>query len=153
MTEPVRWGVLGCAGIAMNKVLPAMQGAENCELVGIASRNADRAANAAAQLEMDRHYGSYDALLEDPDIDAVYIPLPNNLHAEWTLRAAQAGKHVLCEKPLAMNAAEAAKVVNGCREAGVLLMEAFMYRHHPSWVRTRELVADGRIGELRAIDA
>jgi predicted dehydrogenase len=151
MIEPVRWGVLGVAAIATKKVIPAMQRAENCEIVGIASRDADRAAEAAAQLGIPRHYGSYQALLDDPEIEAVYIPLPNNLHAEWTLRAAAAGKHVLCEKPLAMNSDEAAKMVAACADAGVMLMEAFMYRHHPSWVRARELVAEGRIGELRAI--
>lgn len=151
MTDPVRWGVLGVAGIATKKVIPAMQRAKNCEIVGIASRDADRAAEAATRLGIARHYGSYQALLDDPEIEAVYIPLPNNLHAEWTLRAAAAGKHVLCEKPLAMNSDEAAKMVAACADAGVMLMEAFMYRHHPSWVKTRELVAEGRIGELRAI--
>ncbi|WP_129664765.1 Gfo/Idh/MocA family protein [Phytoactinopolyspora endophytica] len=152
MTDPVRWGVLGCAAIAVNKVIPGMQGADNCDIVGIASRDADRAADVAARLGIRRSYGSYQALLDDPEIEAVYIPLPNNLHAEWTLRAAEAGKHVLCEKPLAMSAAEAATMVAGCRDAGVKLMEAFMYRLHPSWVRTRELVAEGRIGELKVVD-
>ncbi|NEE03711.1 Gfo/Idh/MocA family protein [Phytoactinopolyspora halotolerans] len=152
MTDPVRWGVLGCAAIAVNKVIPAMLQADNCDIVGIASRDADRAAAAAAQLGLRRSYGSYQELLDDPEIEAVYIPLPNNLHAEWTLRAADAGKHVLCEKPLAMDAAEAAEMVAGCRKAGVKLMEAFMYRLHPSWVRVRELVAEGRIGELKVVD-
>ncbi|NDL60152.1 Gfo/Idh/MocA family protein [Phytoactinopolyspora mesophila] len=151
MTEPVRWGVLGVAAIATKKVIPAMQQAQNCVIHGIASRDGDRAAEAAAQLGIPRHYGSYQALLDDPEIEAVYIPLPNNLHAEWTLRAAAAGKHVLCEKPLAMSSEEAVKMVTACADAGVMLMEAFMYRHHPSWVRARELVAEGRIGELKAI--
>jgi predicted dehydrogenase len=130
-----------------------MQQAAGCDVAGIASRNLDRAEEAAARLGIAHTYGSYQALLDDPYIEAVYIPLPNNLHAEWTLKAAAAGKHVLCEKPLAMTSAEAETMVAACREAGVLLMEAFMYRHHPSWVRARELVDQGRIGELLAVEA
>ncbi|PSL00378.1 putative dehydrogenase [Haloactinopolyspora alba] len=151
MTDPVRWGVLGSAAIAVNKVIPGMQKADNCEILGLASRDAGRAAETAAALGIDRSHGSYQALLDDPDIEAVYIPLPNNLHAEWTLRAAEAGKHVLCEKPIAMSADEAATMVAGAEKAGVKLMEAFMYRLHPSWVRVRDLVAAGGIGELRAV--
>lgn len=153
MTEQVRWGVVGNAAIARNKVIPAMQRAVNCEVIGIASRDADRAAEAAGALGIDRSYGSYDALLGDEDIEAVYIPLPNSMHAEWTLKAAAAGKHVLCEKPLGMNEAEAATMVEACRDAGVLLMEAFMYRLHPMWARVRELVTSGRIGELLAVQS
>jgi predicted dehydrogenase len=151
MSEPVRWGVLGSARIALTKVIPGMQGAPNCDVMAIASRDADRAASAAAQVGVERSYGSYEDLLADPDIEAVYIPLPNHLHAEWTIKAAEAGKHVLCEKPLALTVAEAETMVGACRDAGVLLMEAFMYRLHPSWQRVRELVGSGRIGELRAI--
>ncbi|WP_298328858.1 Gfo/Idh/MocA family oxidoreductase [Haloactinopolyspora sp.] len=151
MTDPVRWGVLGAAAIAVNKVIPGMQKAANCHILGLASRNADRAGEVAASLGIERSYGSYEALLADPDIEAVYVPLPNNLHAEWTLRAAAAGKHVLCEKPMAMSADEAATMVEGAAKAGVKLMEAFMYRLHPSWVRVRELVAGGSIGELQAV--
>lgn len=153
MTEPVRWGVLGCAAIATKKVIPAMQRADNCHMLGIASRDAGRAADTAGELGIERHYGSYEALLADPDIEAVYIPLPNHLHAEWTLRAAAAGKHVLCEKPMAMTVDEAQTMVAGAQRSGVLLMEAFMYRLHPLWVRARELVEEGRIGELTAIQA
>jgi predicted dehydrogenase len=153
MTDPVRWGVLGNASIARKKVIPAMQRAANCDVLAIASRDADRAAGAARSLGIERSYGSYGAILDDPDVEAVYIPLPNSMHAEWTLKAAAAGKHVLCEKPLAMNESEAAIVVDGCRKAGVLLMEAFMYRLHPQWVAVRELVASGRIGALQAIQA
>ena len=149
----VRWGVLSTAAIGMDKVIPAMQRAELCDVVAIASRDASRASDVAQALGIARAYGSYEELLADPDIDAVYNPLPNHLHAGWTLRAAEAGKHVLCEKPLAMNAAEAERVVEGCREAGVLLMEAFMYRLHPQWVRVRELVDQGRLGELTAIQS
>ena len=114
-----------------------MQRSERCEVVAIASRDAGRAAATAARLGIPRHHGSYDHLLADPDVEAVHIPLPNHLHAEWTLRAAAAGKHVLCEKPLALSAAEAADMVEACRDAGVLLMEAFMYRLHPMWLRVR----------------
>ena len=153
MTERVRWGVLGCAAIAVNKVIPAMQRSELCDVTAIASRDAPTAATAAAELGIPRHYGGYQELLDDPDIEAVYIPLPNHLHAPWTLRAAAAGKHVLCEKPLAMSSAEAQEMVDGCRTAGVALMEAFMYRLHPLWVRVRELVRDGAVGELEAIQA
>jgi predicted dehydrogenase len=150
--EPVRWGVLGAANIN-RKVVPAMQSAASCEVLALASRSQDRADEAAAAFGIPRAHGSYEALLGDPDVEAVYIPLPNHLHAEWTLRAADAGKHVLCEKPLAMSSAEASTMVEGCEKAGVLLMEAFMYRLHPMWQRVRELVAEGRIGELRAVDA
>ena len=153
MTDPIRWGVLGHASIARKKVIPAIQQAANCDVLAIASRDADRAAEAARSLGIERSYGSYGDLLDDPDLDAVYIPLPNSMHAEWTLKAAAAGKHVLCEKPLAMNEPEAAIVVDGCRTAGVLLMEAFMYRLHPQWVAVRELVGSGRIGVLQSIQA
>lgn len=153
MTDPVRWGVVGNAAIARKKVIPAMQRAANCEVLAIASREPERAADAAGSLGIARSYGSYEALLGDEDIDAVYIPLPNSMHAEWTLKAAAAGKHVLCEKPLGMNEAEATTMVEGCRDAGVLLMEAFMYRLHPMWARVRELVTAGRIGELLAIQS
>jgi predicted dehydrogenase len=153
MTEAVRWGVLGTAGIAVRKVIPAMIGSELSHVVGIASRNVDRAGEVAAQFSIPRSFGSYEELLDDPEIEAVYIPLPNHMHAEWTLRAAAAGKHVLCEKPLAITAAEAMEMVEGCARAGVKLMEAFMYRLHPLWERTRQLVSDGHIGELLAIQA
>ena len=111
MTDRVRWGVLGVAAIATKKVIPAMQQADNCEIVAIASRDAERAAHAAGQLGIARHYGSYQALLDDDEIDAVYIPLPNNLHAEWTIRAAEHKKHVLCEKPLAMTMEEGRRLM------------------------------------------
>jgi predicted dehydrogenase len=154
MTEArVRWGVLGCASIATRKVIPAMQRSERCEVVAIASRTAARAEQTAGELGIPRSYGRYEDLLADPDIEAVYIPLPNHLHAEWTRRAAEAGKHVLCEKPLAMNAREATGMIAACRDAGVTLMEAFMYRLHPLWLRAHALVGDGAIGELVAIQA
>jgi len=153
MPETVRWGILSPAKIGTQKVIPAIQRAERCDVVAIASRDEVRATESADVLGIPRAHGSYEALLADPDVDAVYIPLPNHLHAEWTIAAARAGKHVLCEKPLALTAAEAGTMISACADAGVLLMEAFMYRLHPSWVAVRELVAAGRIGELRTVQS
>jgi predicted dehydrogenase len=153
MSDPVRWGVLGCAAIAVNKVVPAMQRSQRCDVVAIGSRDGDRAAETAAQLGIARSHGSYEGVLADDAVEAVYIPLPNHLHAEWTRRAAAAGKHVLCEKPLGLDVAEVEGMIEACRAAGVLLMEAFMYRHHPLWQRTHQLVSEGVIGELLAIQA
>jgi predicted dehydrogenase len=149
----VRWGILSTANIGVRKVIPATQKAERCEVVAIASRDSERAARTAAELGIPRAHEGYEALLADPDVDAVYIPLPNSEHAEWTIAAARAGKHVLCEKPLAMTAAEAEEMVRACASEGVLLMEAFMYRLHPSWEAVRDLVASGRIGRVRAVQS
>jgi predicted dehydrogenase len=148
----LRWGVLSTAAIG-RKVLPAIAAAEHCDIVAIASRDAARGAEAARTFGIPRVHDSYEALLADPDVDAVYIPLPNHLHAPWTIAAARAGKHVLCEKPLALGAAEAEQMVDACAAAGVQLMEAFMYRHHPSWLALREVVESGRIGELVAVQS
>jgi predicted dehydrogenase len=147
--DSVRWGVLSTAAIGTEKVIPAIQRAEGCEVVAIASRDAARAAAAAAALGIDRAHGSYDALLADPEVDAVYNPLPNHLHHEWSVAATRAGKPVLCEKPLGRTAAEARAIVDDCAP-GVMLMEAFMYRFHPSWEAVRRLVAES-IGPLRAV--
>ena len=149
----VRWGILSTANIGVRKVIPATQEAERCEVVAIASRDGERAARTAAELGIPRAHEGYEALLADPDVDAVYIPLPNSEHAAWTIAAARAGKHVLCEKPLAMTAAEAEEMVQACANEGVLLMEAFMYRLHPSWEAVRDLVASGRIGRVRAVQS
>ncbi len=149
----LRWGVLSTADIARTKVIPGMRRAARTDVVAIASRDGDRARQVATELAIPTAHESYEALLADPTVDAVYIPLPNSLHAEWTLRAADAGKHILCEKPLAMTSADARRMVDGCRAAGVHLAEAFMYRLHPSWVAVRELVASGRIGRLTAIQS
>ncbi|HEY8528351.1 MAG TPA: Gfo/Idh/MocA family oxidoreductase [Paenibacillaceae bacterium] len=151
MAPKLRWGILGCAKIAINKVIPAILRAERGEIVAVASRGEEKARETAQRFGIPKAYGSYEALLEDPDIDAVYIPLPNHLHREWTIRAARAGKHVLCEKPLALTAAEAEEMVRACADAGVHLAEAFMYRHHPRVARIRQILASGEIGELRAI--
>ena len=149
----LRWGVLSTADIARKKVDPGLSKAERCEVVAIASRDAVQARTVANELDIATAHGSYEALLADPDVDVVYIPLPNHLHAEWTLAAARAGKHVLCEKPLAMTAADAERMVEACAAAGVRLMEAFMYRHHPSWVAAMEVVSSGRLGRLRAVQS
>ncbi len=149
----LRWGILSTARIARTKVIPGIQKAERCTVVAIASRDAGQARQVAGELGIPRAHSSYEALLADPEVDAVYIPLPNHLHAEWTIAAARAGKHVLCEKPLAMSAAEAERMIDVCTTEGVRLMEAFMYRLHPSWVAVRELVAGGRIGRLTAVQS
>ena len=149
----VRWGVLSTADIGMAKVTPAIQQAENCDVVAIASRSSDRAEAAAAQLGIPAAYASYEALLKAPDIDAVYLPLPNNLHREWTIKAAIAGKHVLCEKPIALTEAQAEEMAAVADEAGVKIQEAFMYRHHPTWVEAVRLIASGAIGELQAVQS
>jgi predicted dehydrogenase len=151
--DQLRWGVLSTADIARKKVIPAIRKAENCRLVAIGSRDGERASSVAAELGIPRAHGSYEALLADPEVDAVYIPLPNNLHPEWAIAAARAGKHVLCEKPLAMTVAEAERMVEAAEAAGTRLMEAFMYRLHPSWVALREIVASGRLGELVAVQS
>jgi predicted dehydrogenase len=149
----LRWGVLSTARIAREKVISGMRKARRCEVLAIASRNASRARVVADQLGIPRSHGSYEDLLSDSDVDAVYIPLPNHLHAEWTIAGARAGKHVLCEKPLALTTKDAQQMVEVCNQEGVKLMEAFMYRLHPSWVAARELVSSGRIGELRAVQS
>jgi predicted dehydrogenase len=149
--KKVRWGVLGVARIATQKVIPAMQQGEWSEVIAIASRSRDKAEQSAAALGLPRAYDSYDALLADPDIDAVYNPLPNHLHVPWTKRAAEAGKHVLCEKPIAMNAAEAQTLLGVRDRTGVHIQEAFMVRVNPQWLRTIDEVRKGRIGDVRAV--
>jgi predicted dehydrogenase len=149
--EHVRWGILGVARIATTKVIPAMQKGALSRVDAIASRDGARARDAAATLGIPKAYASYEELLADPDIDAVYIPLPNHLHLPWTIRAAEAGKHVLCEKPIAVTAADAEKLIEVRDRAGVLIEEAFMVRTHPQWLRARDIVRSGRIGPVRSI--
>ncbi|MBC8088281.1 MAG: Gfo/Idh/MocA family oxidoreductase [Phycisphaerae bacterium] len=151
-TTPVRWGVLGAANIAVRQVIPAMQRSGLCEMVAIASRDLRKAEGAAAQLGLQRAYGSYEALIADPDIEAIYNPLPNHLHVPWTIRAAEQGKHVLCEKPIALNAQQAEQLLAVQQRTGVQIAEAFMLRTHPQWLAARDLVTSGRIGELRLIN-
>ena len=149
MVEKIRWGVLSTAAIGTKKVIPGMQRSKRGTVEAIASRDAERARGAAAELGIAKAYGSYEELLADPDIDAVYNPLPNNLHVDWTIAALEAGKHVLCEKPIGMNADDAARLLSV--GSGRHVMEAFMVRFHPQWLRARQLIRDGEIGELRAV--
>jgi len=151
MSKKIRWGVLSTAAIGVKKVLPAMQAGAYCTVVAIASRDRTKAQQAAAALGLATAYGSYEELLADPNVDAVYNPLPNNLHVPWTIKAAEAGKHVLCEKPIAMTAAEARTLLAVRERTGVKIGEAFMVRTHPQWLRARELITQGRIGELRSV--
>jgi predicted dehydrogenase len=148
----LRWGILSTADIGVSKVIPAIQRAADCEVVAIASRDGARARAAADELGIPVAHASYEALLAD-DVDAIYLPLPNDLHAPWTIAAVEAGKHVLCEKPLALDAAQAQAMVAAADAAGVKLAEAFMYRHHPTWVDAVRLVRTGAIGELRAVQS
>src|ERR1044072_2747734 len=147
----VRWGILSTAKIALTKVMPAMQQSASCEIVAIASRDLAKAKAASDELNIPNAYGSYEELLEADSIEAVYNPLPNNLHVPWTVKAAEAGKHVLCEKPIALNAAEARTLIEVRNRTGVRIQEAFMVRTHPQWVETRRLIHSGRIGSLRSI--
>jgi predicted dehydrogenase len=147
----VRWGILGTANIALTKVIPAMQRSEWCEIAAIASRDLSKARAAAGELNIPNAYGSYEELLADKSIEAIYNPLPNNLHVEWTLKAAEAGKHVLCEKPIGLTAAEAQTLIEVRDRTGVRIQEAFMVRTHPQWLETRRLIHSGRIGSLRSI--
>ena len=153
MMDKVKWGILSTAKIARQQVIPGMQIGRFCEVHAIASRELDAAKKVAEQLAIPHAYGTYEELLADPEIQAVYNPLPNHLHVYWSMKAAEAGKHVLCEKPLGVNAQDAEKLVKCCREKGVLLMEAFMYRTHPQWILAKEYVHDGKIGDLKAIQA
>jgi predicted dehydrogenase len=148
----VRWGILSTAKIAREKVIPAMQLGTYCEVVAIASRNREQAQETASRLHIPVVYGSYEELLSDADIDAVYIPLPNHLHVEWAIKAIQAGKHVLCEKPIALSSEEAGQLLQAAQaNPAIKVMEAFMYRFHPQWVMAKKLVDDGRIGTLKTI--
>jgi predicted dehydrogenase len=151
--DSVRWGILSVSGHYALRVHGPLTRLGEASAAAIASRDAGKAAAAAARLGIPRSYGSYGELVADPGIDAVYIPLPNNLHAEWAIAALDAGKHVLCEKPMAMDPTQARAMASRARERGLLLMEAFMYKFHPQWVRAAEIVASGEIGRLRATHA
>jgi len=151
MPNKVRWGVLGAALIAVQKVIPGMQRGEWSEISAIASRELGKAQAAASALGIGKAYGSYEELLRDPEIEAIYNPLPNQLHVPWTLKAIEAGKHVLCEKPLSLTAEEAKPLLAARDRADVKVGEAFMVRTHPQWLRTREIIESGQIGALRSI--
>jgi predicted dehydrogenase len=149
--KKVRWGILSTADIAVKKVIPAMQKGTFSEVIAIASRDLSRAEHIADSLGIAKAYGSYDELLADPKVEAIYNPLPNHLHVPWSIKAAEAGKHVLCEKPLAMTLAEARTLLARQKQTGVKIGEAFMVRTHPQWLRARELISSGRIGQLRSV--
>src|SRR5262245_52856308 len=150
----IRWGVLSTAKIGIDKVIPAMQLGKYTEVVALASRNSEAAKRAAESLGIPKAYGSYEELLADPAVEAVYNPLPNHLHVPWSIRAISAGKHVLCEKPIALSSEEASTLIDAANQRPeIKVMEAFMYRHHPQWQRAKELVKDGAIGELRAVNS
>jgi predicted dehydrogenase len=150
----IRWGVIGTGKIGLTKTIPAMQRGKHCSIDAIASRDLEKARAAAGPIGIPKAYGSYEALLADPDIDAVYIALPNHLHVPWSIKAIEAGKHVLCEKPIGLDAAEAEQLAAAAAAHPHLkVMEAFMYRQHPQWQRAAELVRTGAIGELRAIQS
>jgi predicted dehydrogenase len=154
MMSRIRWGVLSTARIATEKVIPAMQAGDLCEIAAIASRDLARAQAAAESLGIPTAYGSYEQLVADPEIDAIYNPLPNDLHVPWTIRAIESGKHVLCEKPIGMDAADALRLIDAQEQhPGIRVMEAFMYRFHPQWQAVRRLVEDGAIGRLRHIQS
>jgi predicted dehydrogenase len=148
--KKVKWGVLGAASIALRKVIPGMQKGAYSEIAAVASRDRQKAEEAARKLGIPKAYGSYEELLQDREIEAVYNPLPNHLHVSWSIKAAEAGKHVLCEKPISLNVAEAKTLLAARDRTGVKIGEAFMVRTHPQWLRTREIVRSGAIGELRS---
>ncbi len=148
----VRWGIISTANFGLRVSVPAMQQGELCEVTAIASRDLKKAQAAAQELGIPNAYGSYEELLADPEIDAIYNPLPNHLHVSWSIKAIEAGKHVLCEKPIAMSSAEALELVDAVKKhPDMKVMEAFMYRHHPQWQRALHLVQGGQIGALRTI--
>jgi predicted dehydrogenase len=149
----VSWGILSTANIGIKRVIPAILAGQRGTIAAIASRDAVRAGEVAARFGIARSYGSYQALLDDPQIEAIYNPLPNHLHVEWTVRALDAGKHVLCEKPIALDAAQAQAIVAARDRSGKRVIEAFMVRCHPQWHRVRALVRDGRIGAVRALQS
>jgi predicted dehydrogenase len=147
-----RWGIISTADIGVNKVIPAIQNAKNCEVIAISSRDEALARKKAKELNIPCAYGSYEDMLADKNIDVVYNPLPNHLHVPYSIKAMEAGKHVLCEKPIAMNASEAQLLAETASKYPTLkVMEAFMYRFHPQWKKIKELIAEGALGELRTI--
>ncbi len=150
---PVKWGIISTADIGLAKVIPGMLQSDRLEIAAISSRDLSKAEQAASKLGIPKAYGSYEEMLADPEIEAVYNPLPNHLHVPLTEQAADAGKHVLCEKPIALTASEAERLIAARDRNSVLIQEAFMVRSHPQWLRARDLVREGRIGKLRAIQA
>ncbi len=153
-SKKIKWGILSTAKIGREKVIPGMQKSTLCEVLAISSRDHRKAVETAEQLGISKSYGSYAEMLQDPDIDAVYNPLPNHLHVPWTIKAMQAGKHVLCEKPIAMDALQAQQLLDTAQQyPRVKVMEAFMYRFHPQWIKVKELVRSGQLGEVKEIQS
>lgn len=153
MNKKIRWGILSTAKIGREKMIPALQSAQNCEVVAISSRNLEQAQKTAKSLGIAKAYGSYEDLLADPEIDAIYNPLPNNLHLKFTLAALKVGKHILCEKPIGMNANEAQTLLDTTSEyPNLKVMEAFMYKFHPQWIKIKELIKNGAIGKVKNIE-
>ena len=154
MEKSLRWGILSTAKIGREKVIPALQKSSNGVVMAICSRSLVQAQTIAKLLGIEKAYGSYEELLIDPEIDAIYNPLPNNMHVEWTIKAMQAGKHVLCEKPIGVSAADAKKLVEETKKyPNLKVMEAFMYKFHPQWLKAKELIAEGVIGEIKAVQS
>jgi predicted dehydrogenase len=151
MSKKLTWGILGAANIAVKKVIPAMQRSESSRVMALASRDLEKARRFADELGIPKAYGSYEEMLKDDEIEAVYNPLPNHLHVPWSIKAAEAGKHVLCEKPIALNAEEASQLLRVRDRTGVKIAEAFMVQTHPQWVKVRELIDSGRIGQVRSV--
>src|SRR5215831_5916066 len=149
--QKVKWGVLGVAGIAVKKVIPAMQQGSWSEIAAIASRDPRKAHDAATKLAIAKACGSYEELLADPEIEAIYNPLPNHLHVPWTIKAAEAGKHVLCEKPVALTVKEATSLIEVRDRTGVKIQEAFMVRTHPQWLGALEQIRSGKIGKVKSV--
>jgi predicted dehydrogenase len=152
--KKIKWGILSTAKIGREKVIPAMQRGKYCEIVAMASRNLEHAELTANSLQIPKVYGSYEELLNDSEIDAIYIPLPNHMHVEWAIKSLEAGKHVLCEKPIGLSSSEAVKLQDAAQlKPHLKVMEAFMYRFHPQWQHTKKLVDDGKIGELKTVQS
>ncbi len=150
--KKISWGVLSTSKFALRATIPATQRSRYSEVTAVASRDLERARTVGADMNIPKAYGRYEEILADPDIDAVYIPLPNHMHVDWTLKALKAGKHVLCEKPLGLNYADASRLVDAAKDyPGLKVMEAFMYRHHPQWHKVKELVDEKAIGEIKAV--
>ncbi len=147
----IRWGVLGCAKIAIEKVIPAMLQGKYSQITAITSRDINKSKKVAMELKIPKYFGSYQELLDDDTIDAIYIPLPNHLHLEWCIKAMEAGKHVLCEKPLALTTQDIKKLIKVRDKTGIKISEAFMIRSHPQWIKSKSLIKDGAIGDLKTI--
>lgn len=150
--EKLRLGVLGCSNHFIKRVVLPVKKLNSVELYALASRNIKKAAEVARQFEIEKHYGDYQAMLDDKAIDAVYIPLPNHMHFEWAKKAALAGKHILCEKPMCMDADEVQELVEFCQKNNVVLMEAFMYKHHPQWIKVKDIIRTNNIGKIQYIN-